>query len=146
MKITPAVIRYFRTAPLPTIQPKNANRRTDKGENLLSIRFANYLREMTLTGKCNAAWTKVAHETSSHSHSFGNLMRNMGKMTGVPDFVFTWQGKVLWLELKDGKKGKLSEGQQFFKDWCLETKSPWEIAYSYEEAIKIVADYGITKP
>jgi hypothetical protein len=139
-------LHYFRTAPFPRSQPKNANRRTDKGENLQSIRFANYLREMTLTDRCHATWTKIAHETSSKSFAYGNLMRNMGKMAGVSDFIFTMNGKALWLELKDGDKGKQLKDQQFFEVWCKKTASVYEIALSCEEAIKIVEKHGFCTP
>lgn len=158
MKITPRALRYFRTAPLPTKQPKQSNRRTDRGENKLSIEFANYLKAKTLEGKCKAVWTKIAHETAAKPRTFktksgqmikicafGNLMRNMGKNAGVPDFIFTWEGEALWLELKDGKDAKLSDDQEFFREWCLETKAKHEIAWSLNEAIYIVERYGICR-
>lgn len=145
MKLTNTVLRYFRSAPYPIKQPKNANRRTDCGENLQSIKFANYLKEKTMTGKCDYVWTKIAHETSSKSYAFGNLMRNMGKNAGVPDFIFTNGENFLWLELKNGKDKKLSADQQFFKCWCEETNSPYCLAYSAQEAIKIVEVLGICK-
>lgn len=136
-------LRYFRNAPFPIKQPKNANRRTDAGENLLSIQFASYLREMTLTDRCSCVWTKIAHETSGKSHAFGNLMRNMGKMAGVPDFIFTSKNITLWLELKDGKSKKLSPDQEFFKKWCEGTGSKWAIAYTLHQAITVLEDEGI---
>lgn len=72
-------------------------------------------------------------------------MRNMGKLAGVPDFIFTSNEITLWLELKDGKKGKLSPEQQFFKEWCSQTGSQWAIACSLQEAITLVEALGIVQ-
>lgn len=145
MKITPEKLHFFRCSPFPIKQPKNVNKRTDCGENKLSIQLANYLREMTLTGKCKAVWTKIAHETNSNSIPYGNLMRNMGKLAGVPDYIFTWDEKCLWLELKNGKKNKLSKDQEFFREWCKSTNTDWAIAYSLMEALDIIVGRGIIK-
>lgn len=139
-------LHYFRTAPLPKKQPKNANRRTNSGENLQSIKFANYLKEMSLTDRCNCTWTKIANETSSRSFAYGNLMRNMGKNAGVADFIFTMGNANLWLELKDGDKGQQSKDQQFFETWCKKTSTAYRLAISSEEAIKIVESFGLFTP
>jgi len=139
-------VHYFRTSPQST---------KAKGEALLSIKLADYLRKMTLSGKCKATWTKIAHETFdkpkiirsksgkiSKISLSGNLLRNMGKLAGVADFIFTWDNHLLWLELKVAK-GKQSEDQLFFQKWCESTGSPYEVAYSFKDAVEILTKYGV---
>ena len=103
----------------------------------------NFLREMTLTEQCRACWTKIAHETNSDSKAYGCLLRNMGKLAGVPDFIFTWENHCLWLELKNGHDKRLSNDQVFFQNWCTETQSPHVVAYTFDEAIEILKQVGI---
>ena len=98
---------------------------------------------MTLTEQCRACWTKIAHETNSDSKAYGCLLRNMGKLAGVPDFIFTWENHCLWLELKNGHDKRLSNDQVFFQNWCTETQSPHVVAYTFDEAIEILKQVGI---
>lgn len=112
------------------------------GENWLSVQLTNLLKQKTLEGKCKACWTKIAHE-GKHSANFSKLMRNMGKLAGVPDFIFTWSGGHLWLELKNGKKGILSSEQEYFIKWCGLTNSNVEVATTIDEAEAVLKKYGI---
>lgn len=135
MKVNPESLSYFRRFP---------SRRKLQGEDLISYQLTSYLIEMTLTNKCQANWTKIAHEMPKGSLLFGKRLRNMGKLAGVPDFVFTWKENHLWLELKK-PKGKMSPEQKFFQKWCKETESNHAIAYSLEEAITILQEYDIIR-
>lgn len=135
MKSTKKTLTYFRTF--------KTNKKM-KGEDLISAQLTSYLIEKTLTNKCIANWTKIAHEMPRGSLLFGKRLRNMGKLAGIPDFIFTWKDNHLWLELKQ-PNGRLSPDQKFFQEWCQETNSNHEIAYSLDEAIDIINKYGIIK-
>lgn len=73
---------------------------------------------------------------------WGARQRNMGKLAGVSDYVFMGNGINLALEIKDGDK-VIQPSQKYFKKWCSEHQVPYEVAGSYEEAVKVVEKYKI---
>ena len=113
-----------------------------KPEELICIKFASFLREMSITGKCKHIWFHVSNEGSAPGkHLWGSRQRNMGKFAGVSDYVFMGP-KCLALEIKNGNK-KLQESQEIFKKWCEDCNVPYHVAGSYEEAVNILKKYEI---
>lgn len=112
-----------------------------KEENRICIRLATYLKEATLTNKCPYVWFHIANEGKA-SPVFGALVRAIGKIAGVPDYIFVGSSKCLFLEIK-AKTGKLSPSQKHFKMWCEQWRVPYEVAYSYEEAVSMLGSYCV---
>ena len=128
---------YFRSAPTSSLETK--------GEALICVTFRNWLVEQTYNKHCRAVWFHVQNESNqgSKTYRFWNLQRNMGKLAGVSDYVFMFKNGNLALEIKDGKKGKQTEAQCFFENWCLSEEVPYEIARTLEEAIAFTKKYQI---
>ena len=61
----------------------------------------------------------------------------MGLINGVPDFVFISKNKALFIELKT-EKGRLSESQIYFRDWCTDEQIDYYVARSVEEVTDIL--------
>lgn len=122
------------------------NRNPYSGENALSIEIANYLKVATIEKRLNATWTKIAHETSSRSYTYGVLMRNMGKNPGCADFIFSNGTTHLWMELKAHAKSKFQPSQVFFKNWCNETGSNYVVVTSLKEAITALEKFKLLDP
>jgi hypothetical protein len=136
-------LKYFMTPSLGILGGNSSkNRNPHKGENYLSIELANYLKKLTVEGKFNGVWTKIAHETSSRSLSYGVLMRNMGKNPGAGDFIFTNAKGCLWLELKCTKNLYLTSNQEFFRDWCIEQSVPYAVSTSLDTSIYYLQKYN----
>lgn len=132
------LLYYFRTAPSSHLE--------FKGEGAICYAFRLYLTEKEIQGKCHAVWMHIQNESNQSTkknHKFWNFQRNIGKFGGVADYLFLGDQFNLALEIKDGKKNKLSAAQLFFKKWCLREGVPYREAYGLEEAINIVHEYGI---
>lgn len=113
-----------------------------KPEELICLKLASYLREMSITGKCKHVWFHVSNEGSAPGkHIWGARQRNIGKFAGVADYIFMGD-TCLALEIKAGKK-KLEESQEVFKRWCDDTNVPFRVAYSYEDALSVLKECGI---
>ena len=61
---------------------------------------------------------------------------------GVPDRLILGRGKVMFLELKSAK-GKLTALQQRELDRIRAAGVTADVAYSYEQAIQIIADHFV---
>lgn len=119
-----------------------------KGEAAICVQFRTWLAQQTLEKKCRATWRHNQNESNQKrgvNQRWWNLQRNMGKLAGIPDYTFLWKNGCLELEIKDGNKGKQSEAQQDYEEWCNMCEVPYEIARSVDEAIQIVYDYGIVR-
>lgn len=144
---------YFRRPKFPKYKqgykiPSNRNPHT--GENALSIEIAHYLVAETLAERIPAVWTKLSHESSSSSVSYGILMRNMGKNPGAADFIFTFENGHFWMEVKlpedkYPKKSQLKDSQVYFKNWCEEEGCEYFIVTSVAETIDLLKHKGILK-
>lgn len=103
------------------------------------------MRKMTLTGRCKHVWFHVSNEGSANNKQlWGIRQRNMGKFAGVADYIFIGTNSSLALEIKNGKN-TLQPSQKEFQRWCEDCNVPHKVAYSFEEAVDIVKDLGITK-
>jgi hypothetical protein len=68
----------------------------------------------------------------------GAKLKAMGVMPGVADLTIVQPGgKVAFLELKGGK-GKLSDQQIQFRDWCKANDVPWRVTSDLDNALHIL--------
>jgi len=115
-----------------------------KPEELICIKLASYLKEMSITGRCKHVWFHVSNEGSAKGKQlWGMRQRNMGKFAGVADYVFMGD-PCLAMEVKNGNK-KLQDTQETFKRWCDDCKVPYHVVGSYDEAITLLSTWGIIK-
>lgn len=103
-----------------------------------------WLTQAALENTLNAVWFHVANEVSNgHQYAFGAKLKAMGKLPGVADFVFLAPHKGGALELKYAK-GKLSEPQETFRDWCKSKDVVYGVARTLDEAINWIKENGFT--
>lgn len=114
-----------------------------KGENLISQQLTDILDLNRSIGKTNGMYCKIAHE-GKNSLLFNSKMRAIGKLAGVPDWLFIWPNNHLMIELKT-RKGYLSPAQKFFHKEADKYDCNICIAKSAEEALGILYDYGFLK-
>lgn len=69
-------------------------------------------------------------------------LKRMGLRPGVADIVIIWHGRAYFLELKTAT-GKQSEHQSAFQADCFYAGAEYGLAHSFEEAQKIVKEWGI---
>lgn len=72
--------------------------------------------------------------------------KKQGVRAGVPDlcFVLPRDGRSAFLELKK-PNGRLSEAQLLFREMALDAGALWGVAYSIEEAVRILGEWGALK-
>jgi hypothetical protein len=77
----------------------------------------------------------------------GARLKRMGTQPGWPDFILIAPMRLQvpmrphFLELKR-RGGRLTDAQDDFAQWCTGNGCPHRIAYGYEEAVKILRDWG----
>lgn len=114
-----------------------------KGEDALTNKVAMTLTGYTLDNKLKGIWFHVPNESVvSKENKLKDILRIqrkhcMGLINGVPDFVFISKNKTLFIELKT-EKGRLSEYQLYFRDWCADEQIDYYIARSVEEVVDIL--------
>ena len=69
-------------------------------------------------------------------------LKRMGLLPGVADLVIDIRGRAHYLEVKR-KKGRPSESQLEFRRRAEVNGSPYEVAHSFDEAVKILQKWGI---
>ena len=62
------------------------------------------------------------------------MLKGMGAKNGAADFLVIVRGKAHWLELKNGKKGKLSSDQEAFRDEAHRAGAEYLVASTPMEA------------
>ena len=97
----------------------------------------------TLDNNLKGIWFHVPNESVvSKENKLKDILRIqrkhcMGLINGVPDFVFISKDKTLFIELKT-EKGRLSEYQLYFRDWCVDEQIEYYVARSVEEVTDIL--------
>jgi len=69
-------------------------------------------------------------------------LKRMGLRSGVADLVIVKGGLAYFLEMKTAK-GKQSEAQVEFEDDAWRNDAPYEVAHSFDEAVKILQSWAI---
>lgn len=114
-----------------------------KGEDALTNKVAMTLTGYSLDGKLKGVWFHVPNESVvSKDNKITDILRikrkhSMGLINGVPDLVFITKDKSLFIELKT-EKGRLSESQVYFREWCIDEKIEYYVARSVEEVTDIL--------
>lgn len=122
-------------------RPKIAWNWNIQPEQRLSIECADYLRELTLTGKLNAVWCHVPNEGKRHN-IVGAILKAMGMLPGSPDFWFIWRDGGGVIELKCGKNW-LTDYQQYFMTWAVNNGVRQGVAKSLDEFKAILDEWGV---
>lgn len=112
-----------------------------KPEQKICVEFSNYLKEKTIEGKLPFIWFHVPNEfyrdKLGKGGYFGAILSSMGRISGVADYCFVGNGNSFFIEFKT-KYGKLSENQEFFRQWCEDKGVEFFICRSAEDGIEIV--------
>ena len=114
-----------------------------KGEDAITNKVAMTLTGYSLDGKLKGVWFHVPNESVvSKNNKLTDILRikrkhGMGLINGVPDLVFISKDKTVFIELKT-EKGRLSESQIYFRDWCIDEKIDYYVARSVEEVTDIL--------
>lgn len=128
--------RMFRKIPIV----KNAEK--EHGD---CVELASFLQRETRQGRFDTVWFHVANEFAGKKRPiWGALLKAMGKLSGVADYIFMWDNGCGAIEMKHGK-GKQSKGQIDFELWCHDNGVPYEVCYSSQEAINVLIKWGRIK-
>lgn len=109
-------------------------------EQRLTVRVADMLRGYTIRGQLRGVWFHVANEGKRTTYD-GALIKAMGRIPGVPDFVFigAWGAGLIELKTDDGKQG---EAQEFFEYWCNGQQVRYVICRTLDEVENILRGWG----
>lgn len=113
------------------------------------IRFSNFCKASSLDGSLKGIWFHVANETGDNTKKvFGALLRSMGKICGIADYVFLSKNGCGCIEFKTEARYKskeygLSDSQQLFKRWCEKQEIPYVVVCKTEEAIEFLKEWKI---
>lgn len=109
------------------------------------VKLAKFLQKETRQGRFNTVWFHVANEFAGKQRPvWGALLKAMGKLAGVADYIFMWEGGCGCIEMKYAK-GKQSQSQKDFAQWCEDNGVLYEVCYSHEEALDVLKQWGRTK-
>lgn len=105
--------------------------------------FAEYCKFLAIEGRLKATFTAISNEyVGGMRPLFGLKLKALGKVSGAPDMVFIWEGGGGWIEFKS-KKGRLSESQQIFEEWCQAHNINHVVARSFEEGKEALTKWGL---
>lgn len=112
-----------------------------KEEQKICVEFANEMRQMTLAAKLPYIWFHIANEflpSVRTNYLFDLKQKHMGKLSGLPDYCFIGRlGESFFIEFKT-KKGRQSENQKIFEEWCIANKIDYFLCRSAREGIELV--------
>ncbi len=98
--------------------------------------------DQKVKGNIKGIGTHVAHQVANNrSPLFGHKLALMGKIRGIPDYLFIKSDKGLGIEFKAGKN-KQSVSQQQIERWFSDEKVPYYLVKSKEEAIDALQREG----
>lgn len=106
-------------------------------EDQMCIEFAQHLRVHTLDGRLPFTWFHIPNQFGFSRPIFGVKQGWMGRIPGAADFCFVGKDNSFFIEFK-APKGRQSEEQKIFEDWCKENKVHYFIVRSAEEGLNVV--------
>ena len=107
-------------------------------EDALHIPVANLLRAHA---KPDWRWTHVAHGGMELPPRTAAKLKAMGLRPGWPDFILiSPMCKFHCLELKS-LKGRLSDDQKDFRDWCDKHGTPYVVCRTIDEVLTIFGEW-----
>ena len=119
----------------PVLNPKKV-----RGEETLQcITLANELKILSLKNKLNCVWFHVSNENpvAKKFVHWSKIQKAMGKTSGAPDYVFLWKGGCACVEMKSSK-GRLSENQIIFKEWCDFLGIDYIVCYTAQHVLSLL--------
>lgn len=111
-----------------------------KPEEKDSVLLADKMRGFTLDGSYKGLWFHVPNEGKRHIF-VALIMKAMGLLPGLSDFVFAGKWGIHFAELKI-KPNKQSEFQGYFQKWVEHCGFEYQLAYSHEEVITRLKERG----
>jgi hypothetical protein len=114
-------------------------------ESDIQIQVADWLR--LFEASCGFIFFAVPNEGMGEAKTGAGLgrmarLKRMGLRSGVADIVLVKAGRAYFLEMK-APGGKWSDKQQLFAGDCFLVDAHYAIAYSFEEAQKIIREWRI---
>jgi|SRR5690348_2419317 hypothetical protein len=106
-----------------------------KEEQKMCVEFANSMRQRTLSGGFPYIWFHISNEflpSTRTNYSFDLKLKHMGKFSGLPDYCFISKTDSFFIEFKS-KKGKQSDNQKIFQEWCDSSKIDYYICRNFKE-------------
>lgn len=96
---------------------------------------------------------KINPKTGQRWSPTGARLKRMGVQSGWPDFIllgplhddYARPLGPFFLELKRQGRGKLSDEQKAFRNWCFSNFYPWALAKTFEEAKEQLQIWGVLK-
>lgn len=116
-------------------------------EDIISIDFANRLRDWTMTNQLSAVWTHIPNEVAGGTKNAGlryAIAKALGMISGAADYVFLWSGGSAAIEMK-AARGTQSQGQSDFQKWCELMNVPYHLVRSADEGEEILRSLGVLK-
>lgn len=101
------------------------------------------LAQYTMQKRLKAVWFHVPNE-AKRSKQLGMIMKALGMIPGVSDYVFLWDGGCGVIELKHGNNG-LRDSQAIFLDWCRDHKVNRAVCYGANQVDTVLREWGILK-
>jgi hypothetical protein len=90
-------------------------------------------------------WTSFPAD-GLRSKATGERLKRAGLRAGMADFVFISPNGQFWgLELKRGKRARLSPPQEAFAHWCHRHSIAYAVARNYGEAVEVLVAWGVLK-
>jgi len=112
-------------------------------ESFLQKQFVDYLKFLSIEKKLKSVWFSVPNENANNKNPiFGSKLKSLGKINGVADMIFLWEGGSGCIEFKS-EKGKLSESQKLFQKWCCSLGINYEVVRSFEDGILVLKKWKI---
>jgi hypothetical protein len=99
---------------------------------------------LRVSAKKDWYWTSIEHgglkdKVTAQKH------HRKGIKAGIPDLLFIGpDGGHRWLEIKV-KYGRVSDEQEAFGEMLTGRGVPWEVVWSYDEAIAVLTRWGILR-
>lgn len=109
-------------------------------ETTTCVKFHQQLISYFLDGKVAGIWCHIPNE-GKMSKAYGYTQKKMGKIPGMPDYVFMWKDGSACIEFKS-KTGKLTDNQKQVEAWCKRLDVPYYVCRSYEEGINTLKAIG----
>lgn len=107
----------------------------------MCVEFANHLRQLTLNDSFPYIWFHIANEfipSARINFSFDLKQKHMGKITGLPDYCFISENDSFFIEFKT-PKGRQTEHQKLFEEWCKDNNIRYYIFRSSKEGIEFLS-------
>lgn len=123
---------------LEIILPKFKQPKGLKGESALCVEIANFLRAETVEDNLPFVWCHIPNQFSGTKQKlFGAILSWMGRIKGMPDYVFLGKKQCFCVEVKIDM-GRLGQEQTIMKNWCESVGVPYYICRSLNDFKHII--------